>query len=86
MDIAGPISRTVEDCALTLQAIAGHDPRDPIRRTVLCRITGPGSLAIKGLRVGIIKDAVEADFLQPQVKAAVMQAITALESAGCDAC
>ena len=29
MDIGGPISRTAEDCALTLQAIAGYDPRDP---------------------------------------------------------
>lgn len=29
MDTAGPISRTVEDCAITLQSIAGHDPKDP---------------------------------------------------------
>ena len=28
-DTVGPISRTVEDCAITQQAIAGHDPRDP---------------------------------------------------------
>ena len=29
MDHMGPISRTVEDCAMTMQAIAGHDPKDP---------------------------------------------------------
>jgi aspartyl-tRNA(Asn)/glutamyl-tRNA(Gln) amidotransferase subunit A len=83
MDIAGPIARTVEDCALTLQAIAGHDPHDPYTTQgavpdYCAGLTGD----IKGLRVGIIKEAVEADFLQPQVKAAVLQAITALETLG----
>jgi Asp-tRNA(Asn)/Glu-tRNA(Gln) amidotransferase A subunit family amidase len=29
MDTAGPMTRTVEDCALMLGAIAGHDPKDP---------------------------------------------------------
>ena len=29
LDHAGPMARSVEDCALLLQAIAGHDPRDP---------------------------------------------------------
>src|SRR5205814_4514420 len=28
LDHAGPMARTVEDCALLLQAIAGYDPRD----------------------------------------------------------
>ena len=28
MDAVGPISRTVADCAMTLGAIAGHDPND----------------------------------------------------------
>ena len=29
VDCLGPLTRTVEDCALVLQAIAGHDPEDP---------------------------------------------------------
>ena len=29
LDTVGPMSRTVEDCAATLGAIAGHDPLDP---------------------------------------------------------
>jgi len=29
LDSIGPIARSAEDCALMLQAIAGHDPRDP---------------------------------------------------------
>src|SRR5207237_9824364 len=83
MDIGGPISRTVEDCALTLQAIAGHDPRDPYtaQRAVpdyRAGLTGD----IKGLRIGVLKEAAEADFLQSQVKAAVMQAIADLGALG----
>ena len=29
MDTVGPISRTVEDAAITLGAIAGYDPKEP---------------------------------------------------------
>lgn len=29
LDTVGPLARTVRDCALMLEAIAGHDPRDP---------------------------------------------------------
>ena len=32
-DHAGPLARTVEDCALMLDALAGHDPRDPASLT-----------------------------------------------------
>jgi aspartyl-tRNA(Asn)/glutamyl-tRNA(Gln) amidotransferase subunit A len=29
LDHCGPLTRTVEDCAIMLQALAGHDPADP---------------------------------------------------------
>jgi aspartyl-tRNA(Asn)/glutamyl-tRNA(Gln) amidotransferase subunit A len=83
MDIGGPISRTVEDCALTLQAIAGHDPHDPYTTQDAVPDYRAGLHGgIKGLRIGVIKEALEADFLHPQVKDAVRQAIVALGGLG----
>ena len=83
MDIGGPLSRTVEDCALTLQAIAGYDPRDPTtaNRPVPDYCAGLGE-SIQGLRVGVIREAVGADFLHPQVRSAVSQALEELEHLG----
>ena len=83
MDIAGPISRTVEDCAVTLQAIAGHDPRDPYtaNRPVpdyRAGLTGQ----VRGLRIGVVKEAMNGDFLHPQVKATVGKAIADLGKLG----
>ena len=53
LDTAGPIGRTVEDCAVALDAIAGYDPLDPGSSP-----TQPGSAQaelgqdIRGLRIG----------------------------------
>ncbi|MDH3604568.1 MAG: amidase family protein, partial [Candidatus Tectomicrobia bacterium] len=83
MDIGGPLSRTVEDCALTLQAIAGYDPLDPTtaNRPVPDYRAGLGD-SIQGLRVGVIREAASADFLHPQVRSAIAQALTDLEHLG----
>jgi Asp-tRNA(Asn)/Glu-tRNA(Gln) amidotransferase A subunit family amidase len=83
MDIGGPLSRTVEDCALTLQAIAGYDPLDPTtaNRPIPDYCAGLGE-SIQGLRVGVIREAVGADFLHPQVRSAIAQALTDLEHLG----
>ncbi|HEX9868118.1 MAG TPA: amidase, partial [Candidatus Tectomicrobia bacterium] len=83
MDIGGPISRSVEDCALTLQAIAGYDSHDPYTadRPVpdyRAELTG----TIKGVRIGVVKEAMDADFLHLQVKAAVFKAVADLKEQG----
>ena len=83
MDIGGPISRTVEDCALTLQAIAGYDAHDPYTANQAvpdyrAGLTG----AIRGVRIGVVKEAMDADFVHPQVKAAVSKAVADLKEQG----
>ena len=54
LDHAGPMTRTVEDCAIMLQAVAGYDPKDPSSARgpdVDYRISLTGN--IRGLRIGV---------------------------------
>jgi aspartyl-tRNA(Asn)/glutamyl-tRNA(Gln) amidotransferase subunit A len=83
MDIGGPMSRTVEDCAVTLQAIAGHDPHDPYTaRTAVPNYRAGLAGGIRGTRLGVVQEAVNAGFVQPQVRAAVTKAIADLKNLG----
>ena len=56
-DTIGPISRTVTDCALTLQAIAGHDPKDRYSRTepVPDYLDGLDA-GVRGMRIGVVQE------------------------------
>ena len=83
MDTIGPLTRTVGDCAITLQANAGHDARDPHTSTLPVpdyRQALDGN--IKGLRVGVIKEMMYSDVVQPEVQGAVSQAINVLGELG----
>ena len=83
MDIGGPISRTVEDCAVTLQAVAGHDPLDPYTAMVAVPDYRAGlDGEVRGVRIGVVKEAIEADFLHPQVRASVSGAVADLAEMG----
>ncbi len=62
IDTIGPISRTVADCALTIGAIAGFDPKDPYTRRVPVpdypqALTGE----IRGLRIGLVKELMDTE-------------------------
>jgi aspartyl-tRNA(Asn)/glutamyl-tRNA(Gln) amidotransferase subunit A len=83
MDIGGPISRTVEDCAITLQAIAGYDSHDPYTTNRPVPDYRAGLAAgVKGVRIGLVKEAMDADFIHPQVKAALSNAVSDLKGQG----
>jgi aspartyl-tRNA(Asn)/glutamyl-tRNA(Gln) amidotransferase subunit A len=83
-DHAGPMTWTVEDCAIMLQAIAGHDAADPASATRSVpdyRVALTGD--IKGLRIGVVRHLHEDDCAVTQeVRAALEQALTVFRSLG----
>jgi aspartyl-tRNA(Asn)/glutamyl-tRNA(Gln) amidotransferase subunit A len=62
LDHAGPLAWTVEDCAILLQAMAGHDPRDPASADVPVKDYRRGLEGrIAGLRIGFVRRFHETD-------------------------
>lgn len=64
LDNVGPLTRTVEDNALVLAAIAGHDPADPASdpRPVEDYIA-PLKRGVKGLKIGLIRHFYDEDLI-----------------------
>ena len=83
MDQVGPISRTVEDAAITLGAIAGHDPKDPYtwKTPVPDYRTALGG-DLSGMRVGIIHELLYSDIVEPEIRDGVLSAGAVLEELG----
>ncbi len=82
LDHPGPMVRTVEDAALSMNAIAGYDPKDVASARVdipdyTTALTGD----VRGLRIGVVKEYFEAP-LDPEVDRSVRDAIGVLESLG----
>jgi aspartyl-tRNA(Asn)/glutamyl-tRNA(Gln) amidotransferase subunit A len=82
LDQAGPMARTAEDCALMLNAMAGHDPRDA---TSINRptedYTRALNMSMKGVRIGL-PDEFWGDGIAPEVRAIADAAVKQLEAMG----
>jgi aspartyl-tRNA(Asn)/glutamyl-tRNA(Gln) amidotransferase subunit A len=86
LDQIGVFGRTVEDLAILLQVIAGHDPHDSTSMDVpvpdyLAALTGD----IRGLRVGVPREYF-IEGMQPEVEEAVRAAIDHLAALGAEVC
>jgi len=73
MDHTGPMAWTVEDCAILLQAMAGHDPTDPASSTRAAPDLLSGlDQGVAGLRIGVVRHFHEVDH---KVNASVQKGI-----------
>ena len=83
-DHIGPMTRSVADCALVLQVLAGHDPLDPSTVPVPVPVADySASLGkgLKGLKMGVPTNHYF-DLVDPELETAARRAIAALEELG----
>jgi len=83
MDTIGPLGRTVEDCAITLTAIAGHDLKDKGSSTeAVPDYRAAFTADLKGLRVGVVKELVYTDLVEEEIRQSVLAAAATMKDMG----
>ncbi|MCH9013485.1 MAG: Asp-tRNA(Asn)/Glu-tRNA(Gln) amidotransferase subunit GatA [Proteobacteria bacterium] len=84
LDQAGPLARTVHDCAILLGAMAGHDPRDSTSADIeVPDFEAALSGDVRGLKVGIPKEY-RVDGMGEEIEKLWRQGIDWLEGAGAE--
>ena len=84
LDQAGPIARTVEDAALLLKSMSGHDPKDSTSLDVeVPDFSSFVGRSVKGLRIGVPKEY-RVDGMPAEIEALWEQGIAWLRDAGCE--
>lgn len=86
LDQVGPMTKNVEDAAILLGAIAGRDPHDgttPDEPVPDYRAALTGA-SLKGVRLGLPKEYLDVDGIDPEVKRITAGAIARCEAAGAE--
>ena len=82
LDQVGPLAQTVEDAALLLETIAGHDERDSTSlKLPVPKYTATVNEPLRGVRIGWAREHF-AEGLDPEVEAAVRAALDVYKSLG----
>ncbi|MBV9252261.1 MAG: amidase [Acetobacteraceae bacterium] len=86
LDHVGPLTRTVADAALMLDAMAGHDPADPGSAASGARQFGAMlDRGVRDLRIGFVRHFHEGDMpAHPEVSAALEEVARVLQAAGAE--
>ena len=84
LDQIGPLTRTVEDAALVMNAIAGHDANDSTSIPRLADDYTDGLTAgVRGLRIGVVREYF-GEGIDPEAARVTREAIAQLEALGAE--
>ncbi|GGB61166.1 glutamyl-tRNA(Gln) amidotransferase subunit A [Tistrella bauzanensis] len=84
LDQAGPITRTVEDAAIMLGAMSGHDPKDSTSAEIAVPdFRAAVNRGVRGLRIGVPKEY-RVDGMPAEIEALWQQGIDMLKAAGAE--
>ncbi len=84
LDQVGPFARNVQDAALAMNALAGHDPLDCTSQPVTTDFTANLAEGVSGMRIGVVSAFMEAEGLAPEVRAKVEEAVEHLRQMGAE--
>lgn len=84
LDQVGPMAWSVADTALLMQVIGGFDRRDSTSLDVPegDYVEATTNVGLGGLRIGVIREALDHDGLDPEIRAAVLSALEIYRDAG----
>ncbi|MEN2980365.1 Asp-tRNA(Asn)/Glu-tRNA(Gln) amidotransferase subunit GatA [Tistrella bauzanensis] len=84
LDQAGPITRTVEDAAIMLGAMAGHDPKDSTSAEIAVPdFRAAVNRGVRGLKIGVPREY-RVDGMPAEIEALWQQGIDMLKAAGAE--
>lgn len=84
LDQVGPFARNVQDAALAMNALAGHDPLDCTSQPVTTDFAANLAEGVSGMRIGVVPAFMEAEGLAPEVRAKVEEAVEHLRQMGAE--
>ena len=84
LDHVGPLTRSSADAAISLQAIAGHDPNDPtsLPAPVPDMLDGIDA-GVQGIRIGL-DEKYATDGVDPELAAAVIEGVAVMKELGAE--
>jgi aspartyl-tRNA(Asn)/glutamyl-tRNA(Gln) amidotransferase subunit A len=84
LDQVGPVAKTVRDVALLYGIISGPDPADSTTVALPAPVALPEGERLDGLRIGVPRQAVALDAIEPGVRTEFEQALTLAEELGAE--
>ena len=80
-DTIGPMTKTVADCTMVFEAIAGHDPKEPNSSSLPVEPFVPQA-DLTGLRIGLVRESIDDGVSSDEICEGLQRALQVLRAAG----